>query len=217
MSAPQAPTRWGPVLGRWLGWFMLRVVWPSRRVGKDRVPRSGPVVLAANHQHWLDGPIFIGLAPRPLHILVKQEMFHGFLGLVMRAAGQIKTDRSNGRQALAQGLAVLRRGGAVGIFPEGERGSGKVEATRAGAAWLAVHGRAPVVPVAILGTRRPGEGTGHTPPPGRRFVIEFGDPIDVTRDDLPRREAVAEATETIRAAMAALVAEASTRTGLGTG
>lgn len=216
MSAPQAPSRWGPVWGRWLGWFMLRVVWHTRRVGKDRVPRTGPVVLAANHQHWLDGPMLIGMSPRPLHILVKQEMFRGFLGLVMRAAGQIKTDRSNGRAALAQGLAVLRRGGAVGIFPEGERGSGKVESARAGAAWLAVHGGATVVPVAILGTRRPGQSKGQTPPPGRRFVIEFGDPIDVT-SDLPRREAVTAATETIRAALAALVAEASARTGLGTG
>lgn len=217
MSAPQAPTRWGPAWARWVGRFMFRVVWRTRPVGKDRVPRTGPVVLAANHQHWLDGPMLIGMAPRPLHILVKQEMFHGFLGLVMRAAGQIKTDRSNGRQALAQGLAVLRRGGAVGIFPEGERGSGKVETSRAGAAWLAVHGGALVVPVAILGTRRPGQGKGQTPPPGRDFVIEFGEPIDVTRDDLPRREAVAAATETIRAAMAALVADASARTGLGTG
>jgi len=193
---------------------MFRVLWSAEVVGKDRVPRTGPVVLAANHVHMLDGPMLIGMAPRPLHILVKKEMFQGVMGLVLRAAGQIETDRSSGRSALNQGLAVLRRGGAVGIFPEGERGAGSVRSARAGAAWLAVNGQAQVVPVAILGTRRPDQGKNALPPLRRRFVIEFGDPIDVTHDDVPRRQVVTEATETIRAAMATLVAQTSERTGL---
>jgi len=216
-GAPKTPGWFGPAWSRWLGRFLFRIVWNARPIGKDRVPRTGPVILAANHQHWMDGPMLIGMAPRPLHLFVKQELFHGPFGLLLRTAGQIKTDRANGRAALTQGLGVLKRGGAIGIFPEGERGSGKVQSTRAGAAWLAVHGHAQVVPVAILGTRRPGEDINQTPPPRRRLVIEFGDPIDVTRDDLPRREAVTHATETIRAALATLVADASARTGLGTG
>ncbi|MCL2466732.1 MAG: 1-acyl-sn-glycerol-3-phosphate acyltransferase [Micrococcales bacterium] len=215
-TTPKIPGRVGPYWGRSIGRFMFTVVWNARRAGKDRVPRRGPIVLAANHQHWMDGPVLIGMSPRAPHLLVKTELFHGPFGLLLRSAGQIRTDRSNGRAALAQALGVLKRGGAIGIFPEGERGSGKVQSARAGAGWLAVHGNALVVPVAILGTRRPGEGKGQAHAPRRRVFIEFGHPIDVS-SDLTGREAVAQATETIRAAIAALVADASARTGLGTG
>ncbi|MBU4214072.1 MAG: 1-acyl-sn-glycerol-3-phosphate acyltransferase [Actinobacteria bacterium] len=186
-------------------------MWNTHVVGADRVPRTGPVVLAANHQHVLDGPLFIGVAPRPLHIFVKEEMFTGPLGPLFRATGQIRTDRSNGRSALVDGLAVLRRGGAVGIFPEGSRGDGAVDSARAGVAWLAVHGGAPVVPVAICGTRAPGGSTGRLPPLRRRFLIEFGEPLVVASEGLPRRQAILEGTEQIRLAMADLVEAAAAR------
>ncbi|MBU4337647.1 MAG: 1-acyl-sn-glycerol-3-phosphate acyltransferase [Actinobacteria bacterium] len=214
MSGPAGPGPLGPAWGRWLGRFVARGLWNTRVVGADRVPRKGPVVLAANHQHVLDGPLFIGVAPRPLHIFVKEEMFTGPLGLLFRATGQIRTDRTNGRAALAQGLAVLRRGGAVGIFPEGSRGDGAVESARAGVAWLAVNSGAPVVPVAICGTREPGGSTGRLPPLRRRFVVEFGEPLNLVCEGLPRRQAIVEGTEQIRLAMADLVDGAAARHGL---
>lgn len=214
MTGAAAPGPWGPAWGRWLGRFVARVLWNTEVVGADRVPRTGGVVLAANHQHILDGPLFIGVAPRPLHIFVKQEMFAGPLGPLFRATGQIRTDRANGRAALAQGLAVLRRGGAVGIFPEGSRGDGAVDNARAGVAWLAVHSGAPVVPVAICGTRAPGGSTGGLPPLRRRFVVEFGEPLSVAAEGVPRRQAIVEGTEQIRLALADLVDATADRHGL---
>lgn len=212
-AVPTGPSASGPVWGRWVGAFLGRVLWHTVVIGAERVPRTGPVVLAANHTGVADGPLLFGLAPRPLHILVKEEMFHGLVGFFLRAAGQIPTDRAVGRSALLSGLAVLRRGGAVGIFPEGDRGRGAVETIRAGAAWLAVTGGVPLVPVAILGSRRSGESLGHLPHLRRRLVIEFGEPLlpDTTGT---RRQQVERTSDRLRLAMSALVVDAQRRTGL---
>ncbi len=212
---PGVPGRGGPRWSRWVGRFLGRVVWRTRVLGAERVPRTGPVLLASNHLGVVDGPLVHGVAPRATHILVKEEMFTGPLGLVLRAAGQIPVDRDGGRPALAAALAVLRRGDAVGIFPEGNRGRGDASSARAGVAWLAVTSGAPVVPVAVLGTRRTGESVGHVPGPRRRLVVEFGEPIVlVRRDGVSGRAAVAEAADVLRVALAEHVLAVSARTGV---
>ncbi len=207
------PSPAGPAWARWVGRFASRVVWNARVVGGGRVPGEGPVVLAANHLTLIDGPVLIGVAPRALHVITKQELFHGPVGAVLSWAGQIPVDRSNGRAALQSALGVLRRGGAVGIFPEGNRGRGTVEGVRAGAAWLAVHGDAPLVPVAILGTRLTGESLGHIPGVRRRLYVEFGEPIAPATQG-PARERIAATSDRLRDAMVALATEASVRSGL---
>lgn len=215
MTTASGPGPRGPSWSRWLGWFLGHVVWHTRVVGAANVPRSGAVILAANHVSVVDGPVVHGVAPRGTHLLVKSEAFRGPVGLVLRAAGQIPVDRSAGRRALEAALGVLRRGGVVGIFPEGNRGRGDAQSVRAGVAWLAVQSGAPVVPVAVLGTRRTGEATGHVPRPRRRFVVEFGAPVVVdVALDAPRRLAVQATAEAVAEALARHVREASARHGV---
>ncbi|WP_136519902.1 MULTISPECIES: lysophospholipid acyltransferase family protein [Cellulomonas] len=209
-AAPAPVPAWALGIGR----FLAHGLWDTQVLGADRVPQDGPVLVAANHVSIVDGPLLVGAAPRALHVLVKQEMFRGPVGAVLRGAGQIPVDREMGRPALQSALAVLRRGDAVGIFPEGNRGRGAVEDARAGIAWLAVHSGARVVPAAILGTRRTGESLGHLPGPRRRFVVEFGEPVDLAREGVSRREAIALGAQTVRTELAALVAGAAARTGI---
>jgi 1-acyl-sn-glycerol-3-phosphate acyltransferase len=212
---PYEPSPAGPAWARWVGRFLAQGVWATRVVGRERVPVDGPVIFAANHTSVVDGPILIGVAPRPTHVLVKEEMFSGPVGLILRGAAQIPVDRSGGRAALVSALSVLQRGGAIGMFPEGSRGRGDVAGARAGVAWLAVNGDAPVVPVAVLGTRRTGESVGHVPGFRRRAVVEFGEPVRVDRPEgVSRRETTAQAAEQIREAMSALVTDASARHGI---
>ncbi|GII99141.1 1-acyl-sn-glycerol-3-phosphate acyltransferase [Sediminihabitans luteus] len=214
-DGPAVPSPRGPAWSRHVGRFAATVVWSTRVTGAEHVPATGPVILAANHTGVVDGPLLLGVAPRGLHVLVKQEMFHGPVGAVLRAAGQIPVDRDGGRAALVTARAVLERGDAVGVFPEGNRGRGDASSGRAGVAWLALHSGAPVVPVAMLGTRRTGESTNHLPGLRRRIEVEMGAPVTVRRaPGTSGRQALADANEQVRAALADLVARAVARTGV---
>lgn len=204
-------TTWSRPIGR----FLARVFWRTEVIGAEQVPAGGGAILVANHAGIIDGPIVFGVAPRAVHMFVKEVMFRNVLGLILRASGQISVDGSGGRAALAIGREVLGRGDLIGIFPEGRRGRGDVADARAGAAWLALHTGVPVIPVAVLGTRRTGERVGVIPPPGRRLVVEFGAPITVTREPgMSGKRALENANEKVLAGLRDVLRSAVTRSGI---
>jgi 1-acyl-sn-glycerol-3-phosphate acyltransferase len=200
-------------VGHDIGAVVFRTAWRGRRYGASNVPAEGPVLYAANHTSFMDGPLVFGLAPRPVHFIVKQEMFHGPIGWVLTQCGQIPIDRSVAdRTALTAALGVLKRGDCVGIFPEGRRGRGDMSEAHAGTAWLAMASGAPVVPVAILGTRRTGQSINGFAPPLRRVATVFGYPIQLTRPPgMPTREAMTVLTEQLRERLSAHILDASER------
>lgn len=201
--------------GRWIGGLGMRAMWKIELHGLTNVPATGPVVLAANHLAGIDGPLLAAYSPRPAHLLVKKELMRGLLGWLLRKCGQIEVDRTNGREALNVGLSILNDGGVVGLFPEGNRGRGAVSEIRAGAAWLAVHGSAQVVPVACLGTRATGRGKSSMPGWRSRIVIAFGEPLSVEREpEMSTRDAVGQMSIRIQAALAGHVADSASRFGI---
>ncbi len=182
----------------------------------DRVPTSGPVIMAANHVGWLDGPMVTIHAPRPVHALTKQEMFVGRMDAFLRRAGQISVDRFNpDPRAMKTCLRVLQEGGVIGIFPEGSRGAGELELFKGGAAYLALVSGAPVVPVILVGTREPGQDSHSRPPKGSAPVeVVFGEPWQVEAQAWPRtKQDVLEASASLRSHMLQTLAEAKELTG----
>lgn len=208
--------RWGPVWSRRVGWVLDHVWWSTRVLGAERIPAHGPVIIASNHTGIVDGPLLHGAIPRSSHFIIKEEFFDSKIGFLMTWAGQIPVDRRNGRAALTVAQQLLAEGRAVGIFPEGNRGSGSVSSARAGVAWLAVRSGAPVVPAAVLGTRPTGKKLGHVPPPRSRLHIVFGDPIkvDTRRGEGGNRAVLTAAIDEIRDGLAEHVTEAIARTGV---
>lgn len=194
-------------------WYGRR--YDVRVTGGEHVPTTGAVLVAGNHIGLLDGPLVAAYTPRPVHLLTKVEMFDGVMGRFLRSVGQIPLSRFEADPGgIKACIRVLRDGGVVGIFPEGGRGAGDLQRFRPGLAYLALVTAAPVVPVAILGTREPGGGLDSVPPAGSRLHLVYGRPLQVESRPWPRTPAVVRrATEQLHEHLLAHLAEALTDTG----
>ncbi|MFI1202878.1 lysophospholipid acyltransferase family protein [Streptomyces sp. NPDC020883] len=211
-----APSPRGAAVGRRIGIGLMYGLWKPRVLGAWRVPASGPVILAVNHSHGIDGPMLMGTAPRPVHFLIKKEAFVGPLDPFLRGIGQLKVDRQAAdRKAITDALGVLATGGVLGIFPEGTRGEGDFASLRAGLAYFAVRSGAPVVPVAVLGsTDRPSRFTPAVPRLRARIDVVFGDAFEAGDGSGRRtRKALDEATVRIQERLTAHLAQARRLTG----
>ncbi|MFJ9041388.1 lysophospholipid acyltransferase family protein [Streptomyces sp. NPDC102406] len=215
-ASPVSPSERGAEIGRRIGVGLMYGLWKPRVLGSWRVPASGPLIFAVNHSHNVDGPMVMGVAPRPTHFLIKQEAFIGPLGTFLEGIGQLKVDRSSAdRTAVTRALDVLAAGGVLGIFPEGTRGEGDFASLRAGLAYFALRGGAPIVPVAVLGsTEKHGRLTKKLPPLRSRVDVVFGDPFDAGDGSGRRtRTALDAATVRIQERLTAHLANARRLTG----
>lgn len=156
--------------------------------GIENVPREGAVLVASNHLSFLDSIVIPVAVPRRVRFLAKSDYFTG-TGLggawnryVFTAVGAVPVPRgshADAQAALLLAKAVLDRGEAFGIYPEGTRSrDGRLYRGRTGVAWLALETGASVVPVAVHGTDRVQPVDSRFPRP-RRIVVEFGAPIPV--------------------------------------
>lgn len=128
--------------------------------GTERVPKSGPVVVAANHWRFFD-PVFVCMAvPRRVQWMAKKELFLKPLEKPFAMLGAFPVDRQGGgRGALRVALSHLKDGWALGIFPEGTRKKpgereyrefeGDGSGTKNGAVMLAARSGAAIVPVFV--------------------------------------------------------------------
>ncbi len=214
--AGAVPETRGAHVGRRMSAPVMHGYFRPRILGAWRMPASGPVILAGNHSHNVDGPLLMGTSPRPVHFLVKQEAFVGIVGWYLRTIGQVAIDRTTAdRAAITRALGVLDDGGVLGIFPEGSRGEGDFSSIRAGLAYFAVRSGAPVVPVAVLGTAERRSRVVKALPPVRSHVdIVFGEPFQAGSPDGRRtRKAMDEATLRIQDRLTAHLAAARRDTG----
>lgn len=190
---------WMVTAVRVFGDRLARVVFRLRVVDRSGAP-SGPVIYAGNHASFLDGPLLFLVAPRPAVFLVKSEMFTRGLERALGWLGQVPVHRDRAdREALKAALDELKRGGAVGMFPEGSRGAGTLDQVQHGVALLALRSGAPVVPVAVLGSAAAlPHGTGRIRLRAP-VLVELGPAFHITTSGEARsRRALAEAAEQIR-------------------
>ena len=138
--------------------LIARGVLRLRVRGREHLPASGPFLICPNHQTFFDGPLLASALPlrtlRQIFVVGAPGFFKGrFMGWVARNARLIPVDPdANLVRAMQASAAGLRKGQVLILFPEGERSiDGTVKRFRKGAAILASHLQAPIVPVAITG------------------------------------------------------------------
>jgi 1-acyl-sn-glycerol-3-phosphate acyltransferase len=194
----------------------LRRYWRIFVHGEDYVPPVGPAILAANHIGLLDGPVLVAMTRRLTFAMAKHELFNGLLGRLLAQVGQISVNRRVvDTKAITRAVQVLRAGRVLAVFPEGSRTGGEVAWARGGAAYLAMVTGAPIVPVALLGTREPGQARDQLPRRGAPIHVVYGPPFPIPRTGWPRRKSVvSEWTALLRERLAVHVASAQAETGL---
>jgi 1-acyl-sn-glycerol-3-phosphate acyltransferase len=190
----------------------FRVLTRMHVEGLGHAPRSGPLLVVANHTSAADPPLVAAwLQPalgRPIQFMAKEQLFASALRPLLRIFGAVRV-RAGGSDAEAYraGLTVMRGGGVLGLFPEGTRSpDGVIAEPHAGAALLAARSGVAVLPVGISGGQRllP---TGVTLPRfGTHLTLRIGEPFTITLDPaLERRAATEAAADAIMRRIAALV------------
>jgi len=148
-----------------------------QRIGREHLPKSGPLLLASNHRSFLD-PFVIGtLVKRPVYYMAKRELFEKrWQAWVLNALGAFPVDRGTGDgDAMATARAILDRGDCVVVFPEGTRvRSGALADPRRGIGRLALETGVPVAPVAVFGSEHVRKGWRVRP---RRVRLRVGAPL----------------------------------------
>jgi 1-acyl-sn-glycerol-3-phosphate acyltransferase len=215
VSGALAPAPLRAAVGRRVWQGVFHGFYRSTTIDGHRVPETGPVLLASNHTGLIDGPLVFGLAPRPAHFVVKQEMFHGISAGCCTRWGR---SRSTGRRPTARPSPRRLRCWRVGEWSGSSPRAAAVAETspRARRRHVPRHGqRRSDRPVGL--PRHQAGGHQHQPPavPGRRLAVVFGDPLRLEAPpELPRREASKLLTEQVRSALAAHVRVSAARTGI---
>ena len=132
---------------------IMNVLYRIDYQGSEHIPQTGGFIICANHTSNLD-PVLLGLAMNhhQVEYMAKEELFHiPVLGFIIRKLGAFPVRRGKGDTgAIKYAEEVVKRGGVLGIFPEGGRSKdGKPMRPKSGAALIASQTGADVLPVGI--------------------------------------------------------------------
>ena len=146
-------------------------------VGRENIPQGRACVFVANHRSYSDIPILLTQLDGPHAMLAKQETARiPLVNRWMKLLGCVFVDRDDARanlRALSDGTALVKAGSSFTIFPEGTRykgAEGEMTEFKGGAFRIATKAKAPIVPVAISGSRAMMEGNHYLVQPCRIVV-----------------------------------------------
>ncbi len=155
-------------------WFRWRVLNP------ERVPLTGPVILASNHASFIDPPLVGCGLKRKVNYLARESLFRfPGVGWYLRQLSAVPVDRDGGGAAgLRAIMNRLEAGDAILLFPEGTRTrDGNLQPARSGIGLTVIKSAAPVVPVRVFGTYE-AYGRHLKIPRPRGVAVKYGQPMD---------------------------------------
>ncbi|MEZ5381145.1 MAG: (d)CMP kinase [Microthrixaceae bacterium] len=156
-----------------------KVGYRTEIVGRERLPRTGPYILAPSHRSGMDFLFAAMVTRRRVRWMAKESLWkHPALGSFVDIMGGFRVNRGTAdRHSLRVAEAILSDGQPLVVFPEGTRRRGElVEDLFDGVAWLSSRQRVPVVPVGMAGTEEAMATGSKLPRPGK-IVIWVGEPL----------------------------------------
>ncbi len=126
-------------------------------IGAGKLPLGQPAVYASNHLSYMDTPVLFAHLPFQFRILAKQSLWKiPFIGWYLDRSGQVPVDSNSGRSMIAslgRGVATLKSGMPLVLFPEGGRtATGDLQTMMSGCAYMAIKAQVPLVPLTLVGT-----------------------------------------------------------------
>lgn len=194
------------------GWLYPLLKWRIHVAGADNLPMKGPYIIVGNHTSYFDPGAVVMAAlksgrPRPF-FMTKDAISKTWRKLLGRNAwqglGMLPIDNTDKSKVVQSAIDHLKRGGVVGLFPEGTRNKPKLNPDwqttmlkgRTGIARLVAASGAPVIPAAIRSPRGQGiiETLGNVFKFWKPIWVTFGAPVnfdqlptsDPTKEDLER-------------------------------
>jgi len=165
------------------GWLffglLFRLYLRARAYNPERVPLTGPVIIASNHASIIDPPLIGIFVKRAINYLARESLFRfPVIGWILRSWNAVPVDREGGGAAgLRAILDRLLGGGAIILFPEGTRTrDGKLQPARSGVGLTVIKSIAPVVPVRVFGTFEAFNREMSWPRP-HRVCVKYGLPL----------------------------------------
>ena len=178
----------------WVGYNLSRLLaklfFRFRILHRERMIQTGPVILAMNHQSYLDPPLAGNACDRAIYYLARRSLLKVWgLGWLLPKLNVIPVDQEGvDRSALKALIRVLKSGQAALVFPEGSRTlDGKLQPALPGLGLVIAKTLAPVVPMRIFGAHEalPRSGGGLRLHP---ITVVVGEPIHFTAADLQSAE-----------------------------
>ena len=200
----------------WVGYhltkLLARIFFRLRVVHRERMINHGPVILAANHQSYLDPPLVGSVSDRAVYFLARRSLLNNwFFGWILPKLNVIPVDSETGRDrtALKALIRILKAEQGTLVFPEGQRTpDGKLQAAQPGVGLVIAKTLAPVVPMRIFGAYDAWPIHEKWPRPGRVTIV-VGEPIFFTQEDVASggKEVYQRISQRVMDAIAALTME----------
>jgi len=184
------------------------VFFSYRIIHREKLPESGPLILAVNHQSFFDPPLAGICSHRAVYYLARKTLLKWpFFGPLFPAMNVIPVDRDGNDMAALKGvIRMIKQGNGVVLFPEGTRSKdGRLQPAQAGIGFVIAKTGAPVVPMRIFGSfeafPKDAKFPHRTP-----VTTVIGDPLYFTPDDIPdhSRETYQKLSDRVMDAIAAL-------------
>jgi 1-acyl-sn-glycerol-3-phosphate acyltransferase len=141
----------------WAASVMLICLSRVRVLNPERLRTGASALYVCNHLSYMDTPVLFSRLPFQFRIVARHDLWKiPFIGWHLNRSGQIPVDSSNLRSTVAslnRGVATLKSGMPLVVFPDGGRSSdGHLQPFQNGASFMAIRAQVPIIPMALVGT-----------------------------------------------------------------